>query len=73
MLPSSEGAPAGCRKETIAEAVERQLDTLESAPGSGFGAPCLCCHASAKEQLTFSDLKNVEGFFPNEDPIALFG
>ncbi|APR67611.1 hypothetical protein CN03_12130 [Thalassolituus oleivorans] len=69
MLPSSEGAPAGCRKETIAEAVERQLDTLESAPGSGFGAPCLRCHASAKEQLTFSDLKNVEGFFPNEDPL----
>ena len=67
VLPGSKDAPADCRKETIAEAVERQLDTLASAPGSGFGAPCLRCHASAKEQLTFSDLKNVDGFLPNEE------
>lgn len=36
---------------------------------SGFGMPCIRCHASAKEELTFSSLRNIEGFLPDEDPL----
>ena len=36
---------------------------------SGFGMPCLRCHASAQEELTFSSLRNIEGFSASEDPL----
>jgi hypothetical protein len=36
-------------------------------PDSGFGLYCLRCHASAKTESTFIDLKNVEG-----DPISFY-
>ncbi len=31
-------------------------------PNMGFGQYCVNCHASAADNLTFSDLKNLEGF-----------
>lgn len=55
--------------EKIEDAIEGQLDTLQGPPGSAFGAPCLRCHASADNQFTFSDLKNIEGFLPKQEPL----
>lgn len=61
------GAPG--EGQTIAQAIEAQLDTLTTAPASEFGAPCLRCHASAQSELTFSTLENVRGFLPEEEPL----
>ena len=36
---------------------------------SGFGMPCIRCHASAKDELTFSSLRNIKGFFTDQDPL----
>lgn len=36
---------------------------------SGFGLPCLRCHASAENELTFSSLRNIQGFKADEDPL----
>lgn len=59
------GAPK--QGEKISAAVTRQLDTLTSPPGSEFGAPCLRCHASAENEFTFSDIKNIEGLLPPDE------
>ena len=56
-------------KQSIKKAVTSQLDTLTGPPGSEFGAPCLRCHASAESQFTFSDLKNIEGFHSDSEPL----
>lgn len=53
--PSAPGAG-----ESIAEAIDKQLDTLQEPPASEFGAPCLRCHASAESEFTFSDLDNIQ-------------
>lgn len=63
------------------EALKAQLDTRANndKPGSyvatngvrlsGFGMPCLRCHASAANELTFSSLRNIQGFNAGGDPI----
>ena len=48
--------------ESIAAAVERQLDDYSHPLYSSFGAPCLRCHGSAESGFTFSSLDNIEGF-----------
>lgn len=55
--------------ESIPAAIKRQLDTLEGPPLSEFGAPCLRCHSSAESEFTFSDLRNIEGFLPEQEPL----
>lgn len=55
--------------ELIEDAVERELDTLDAAPASEFGAPCLRCHGSAENEFTFSSLQNIEGFLPEEETL----
>ena len=52
--------------ETIDAAITKQLDTLQTAPASEFGAPCLRCHASAESEFTFSDINNIEGLSDQE-------
>lgn len=52
--------------QSIQEAVDSQVDTLKNRHNSklrwsGFAMPCLRCHASADNELTFSDLANIEG------------
>lgn len=52
--------------QSIKEAIDEQVDTLENRGNSelrwsGFGMPCLRCHASAENELTFSDLANIQG------------
>lgn len=61
------GAPG--EKQTIEQAIEKQLDALNTAPNSEFGAPCLRCHSSAENLLTFSALRNVSGFLPEREPL----
>ncbi len=39
-------------------------------PNGGFGQYCLRCHASAKNEHTFADLKNIKGF-PG-DPLTFY-
>ncbi|MEI6409955.1 MAG: hypothetical protein WCR52_11265 [Bacteroidota bacterium] len=56
--------------QTVEEAVESQLDTDTKMPGSGFGATCIRCHASAADDLTFSSLRNVAGFETEENIIS---
>ena len=41
-----------------------------SFPNSGFGQPCVRCHATAEKEVTFSSLSNIKGF--PEDPITFF-
>lgn len=55
--------------ESVNAATIRQLDTRQAPPASEFGAPCLRCHASAESELTFSALRNIQGFLPNEEPL----
>lgn len=55
---------------TIEEAIESQLDDYSHDLYAGFGVPCLRCHASAEDEFTFSALNNIEGFFPDEAPLA---
>lgn len=69
------------KMQTFNEALEAQLDTRKNnnKPGSyvykhgvrlsGFGMPCLRCHASAKNELTFSSLRNIKGFESEGAPI----
>ncbi|MCB1050824.1 MAG: hypothetical protein H6510_05420 [Acidobacteria bacterium] len=61
------GAPG--QGESIEKAIQRQLDTLTQPPNSSFGAPCLRCHASAENQFTFSALRNIQGFMPDQEPL----
>jgi Cytochrome P460 len=61
------GAPG--KGQSIEKAIESQLDNLKSAPNAMFGAPCLRCHSSAENQLTFSSLRNVTGFLPEQEPL----
>lgn len=52
-------------KQAIAEQVDTQANRNRSGAQlrySGFGMPCIRCHASAESELTFSDLANVKGF-----------
>ncbi|WP_049723323.1 hypothetical protein [Gilvimarinus polysaccharolyticus] len=63
------------------EAVKAQLDTRENNNRensyvatngvrlSGFGMPCLRCHASAENELTFASLRNIKGFEAKGDPL----
>ncbi|WP_020210560.1 hypothetical protein [Gilvimarinus chinensis] len=67
--------------QTKSEAINAQLDTRENNDKnnsyvanngvrlSGFGMPCLRCHASADNELTFSSLRNINGFDANGDPL----
>ena len=55
--------------QSIEQAIESQLDTLEGPPNSKFGAPCLRCHASAESEFTFSALRNVSGFLPYQNSL----
>jgi hypothetical protein len=60
----SVGLPSG--KTTIRESIAGQIDTPKNRKHdflrySGFGMPCIRCHASAESELTFSDLLNIEG------------
>ena len=67
--------------QSIKEAVKAQLDTRENNNKaksyvatngvrlSGFGMPCLRCHASAENELTFSSLRNIKGFESKGDPL----
>ncbi len=64
-------ANPGAAKEnqSIAEAVAGQLDDYSHALYSSFGAPCLRCHGSAENELTFSTLRNIEGYTDGEYPM----
>ncbi|MEZ4925524.1 MAG: hypothetical protein R3A50_04560 [Saprospiraceae bacterium] len=53
--------------QTIEDAIESQLDDDTSIADSGFGLTCIRCHASAAEELTFSALRNITGFLPDEN------
>ncbi|MCG8326350.1 MAG: hypothetical protein MI974_01635 [Chitinophagales bacterium] len=45
-----------------------QLDDYSSPPNAGIGLPCIRCHASAENSdFTFSSLRNIEGFYENEN------
>ncbi len=67
------GGPGAAKQgESVAAAVERQLDDYSHALYSSFGAPCLRCHGSAENELTFSSLRNIEGFIPAEYPLRFF-
>lgn len=55
--------------ESIKASTARQLDTRQMPPASEFGAPCLRCHASAENEFTFSSLRNIKGFLPDEEPL----
>ena len=35
--------------------------SVNRLPNMGFGAYCMNCHASARDNLTFSSLKNIQG------------
>jgi hypothetical protein len=60
----------GGKLQTIEDAIESQLDDYTDIASSGYGAPCIRCHASAEKESTFSDLKNIDGFFPNENLLS---
>ncbi len=54
--------------QSIDEAIAKQVDTKKNRKDnnaqlrfSGFGMPCLRCHASADDELTFSELDNIAG------------
>lgn len=63
------------------EAIKAQLDTRANNDKagsyvanngvrlSGFGIPCLRCHASAANELTFASLRNIKGFNAEGDPL----
>ena len=63
------------------EAIKVQLDTRDNNDKadsyvatngvrlSGFGMPCLRCHASAANELTFASLRNIQGFNAEGDPL----
>lgn len=67
--------------QSLEEAIAAQLDTRENNDKagsfaynnglrvSGFGMPCLRCHASAKQALTFASLRNIQGFTGGDGPI----
>jgi|GEM_PF-314693 len=46
-------------------------ENISFGPGTGWGAGCLDCHASAESYQTFADLKNITGGTP-EDPINTY-
>lgn len=56
--------------QTIEEAIAGQLDDYSNMPGAGFGQTCIRCHASAEDDLTFSALKNIKGFLPDENLLS---
>lgn len=80
-VPTPENYSCANSVPTIPETVVAHLDTFQnnknpnSTAGkygvrdSGYGLPCLRCHASAKDELTFSSLRNIHGFKPDEDPL----
>ena len=70
----SVSAPA--ENQTIEQSIAANVDTLENGNArdsqlrySGFALPCIRCHASAESEMTFSSLRNIDGFLPEEDPI----
>jgi len=56
--------------QTIEQAIAGQLDDYANVPGAGFGLTCIRCHASAEKDLTFSALKNIKGFLPDENLLS---
>jgi hypothetical protein len=66
--------PGNAKKDqSIPAAVNAQLDNYEHALYSGFGAPCIRCHASAENSdFTFSSLRNIEGFEEGENLLDFF-
>lgn len=58
------------RLQTVEEAIAGQLDDYNHIAEAGFGLTCIRCHASAEEDLTFSALRNIEGFFPEENLLS---
>ena len=60
------GPGAAKEGQTIQQAIDGQLDDYSHVLYSGFGLPCLRCHASAEKEFTFSALKNIDGFFPTK-------
>lgn len=61
---ASIGLPS--KGQSIEEAINAQVDTLANRGNSelrwsGFGMPCLRCHSSAEDEVTFSDLANIQG------------
>ncbi len=63
------GAPrmVNGRLQTIKEAIDSQLDDYDNIAEAGFGLTCIRCHASADTDLTFSALRNIEGFSVHEN------
>ena len=63
------GAPTmvNGKLQSVEEAIAAQLDDDTNTPGSGFGLTCIRCHASADKELTFSTLRNIQGFYPGEN------
>ena len=56
------GGPSAPQKgQSIEVAVGNQVEQYGQFPNSGFGAPCLRCHGSAENELTFSTLRNLNG------------
>ncbi len=64
------GAPA--KEQSIEEAVTSQVSQYGGFPDAGFGAPCLRCHGSAENELTFSSLRNLNGPDSSEYPLRFF-
>jgi hypothetical protein len=56
--------------QSVQEAIESQLDDYSDLASSGYGAPCIRCHASADKEGTFSDLKNITGFDQNDNLLS---
>lgn len=69
------------KMQTKKEALQAQLDTRANNDKegsyvanngvrlSGFGMPCLRCHASAAKELTFASLRNIQGYDAEGDPL----
>jgi mono/diheme cytochrome c family protein len=65
------------RGQSIKQAISEQVDTRANRDPSGaqlrysgFAMPCIRCHASAENELTFSELANIKGF-PG-DPLIFY-
>lgn len=64
------GPGAPLEGESIPQAIDSQLDDYTHILYSNFGGTgCIRCHASAEKEYTFSTLKNIKGFYPDEAPL----
>ncbi|GGX38076.1 hypothetical protein [Saccharospirillum salsuginis] len=55
------GTSAPDKDQSVEAAVRSQVERYGQFPNSGFGAPCLRCHGSAENELTFSTFRNLNG------------